>query len=249
MDDWTNLIDPQELKSSQAAAQSNGHSAPGAPHAPAPLVTASEATGAVQAEQAARLQRRTNIRRAVLLMILLVGLLWAIEAVDTITPRVTSDLYGVHPRTAEGLRNIVYAPFLHAGFGHLAANTVPLVVLGLLVLLNGLQPFVIVSLVAALTSGLGVWLLGGANTVHLGASGVIFGYLGFLLAAAWFQRSAAAVIVGVLAALLYGSMLWGVLPGQEGVSWLGHFFGLAGGIVAAYLLRKKPTKAASDSSE
>jgi membrane associated rhomboid family serine protease len=207
--------------------------------APAPS-TLDAQLDAQQAAESVRLAQRRGVRRAVLLIVLLVGLLWAIEAVDAITPSATSDIYGIQPRTADGLRNIAFAPFLHAGFGHLSANTLPLIVLGLMVLLNGLQPFVIVTLSAALASGLGVWLLGGGNTVHLGASGVIFGYLGFLLAAAWFQRSAAAIVVALIAVFLYGSMLWGVLPGQEGISWLGHFFGLVGGIVAAWFLRKKP---------
>ncbi|MGL4650703.1 MAG: rhomboid family intramembrane serine protease [Caldilineaceae bacterium] len=236
MDDWTNLIDRQELSPAPLPA-TNGTGSNPAPLPGAPAATTR--ADAQRLDEAAQRRRRTSIRRALLLMLLVVGLLWAIEGVDALTPSVTSDNLGIQPRSAEGLRNIVFAPFLHAGFGHLSANTVPLVVLGLMVLLNGLQAFVVVSLVAALSSGLGVWLLGGGNTVHLGASGVIFGYLGFLLAAAWFQRSPTAIIVAVIAVFLYGGMLWGVLPGQEGVSWLGHFFGLAGGIVAAYFLRKQ----------
>lgn len=235
MDQWTELIEPHQAESPAAAV---GAPAPEAQlfALPAP----DDAAAARRADEAARQAQRMGLRRALLLILLLVGLLWAIEGVDALTPATTSDVYGIQPRSADGLRHIASAPFLHAGFAHLSANTVPLVVLGLMVLLSGFQPFVVVSLVAALGSGLGVWLLGGSNTVHLGASGVIFGYLGFLLAAAWFQRSASAIIVAVIAAFLYGGMLWGVLPGQAGVSWLGHLFGLVSGIVAAWVLRKKP---------
>ncbi len=242
MDNWTNLVDPKQVESPAVAV---GLPVPQfipaqdlAPQVDA-LAAQRAAEAAQRAEEAVRQAKRMGIRRALLLILLLVGLLWAIEGVDALTPATSSDLYGIQPRTADGLRHIATAPFVHANFAHLSANTVPLVVLGLMVLLSGFQAFVVVSVVAALGSGLGVWLLGGGNTVHLGASGVIFGYLGFLLAAAWFQRSAAAIIVALIAAFLYGGMLWGVLPGQEGVSWLGHFFGLVAGIVAAYLLRKK----------
>jgi membrane associated rhomboid family serine protease len=87
-----------------------------------------------------------------------------------------------------------------------------------------------------LVSGLGIWLFGGANTVHLGASGVIFGLLGALLARAYFERSWVALGLAVVAAFLYGGMLWGLLPGMPGVSWLGHFFGFFGGVLAAWMM-------------
>lgn len=242
MDNWTNLVDPKQVESPAVAVglPAPPFFPPGEPGLPLDALAAQRSAEAAQrAEEAALQAKRMGIRRALLLILLLVGLLWAIEGVDALTPATSSDLYGIQPRTADGLRHIATAPFVHANFAHLSANTVPLVVLGLMVLLSGFQAFVVVSVVAALGSGLGVWLLGGGNTVHLGASGVIFGYLGFLIAAAWFQRSAAAILVALIAAFLYGGMLWGVLPGQEGVSWLGHFFGLVAGIVAAYLLRKK----------
>jgi membrane associated rhomboid family serine protease len=122
------------------------------------------------------------------------------------------------------------------GFGHLAANTVPLIVLGWLVMLRRTRDFIVVTLVSVLVSGLGIWLFGGANTIHLGASGVIFGLLGALLARAYFERSWVALGLAIVAGLLYGGMLWGVLPGAPGVSWLGHFFGFVGGVLAARLL-------------
>jgi membrane associated rhomboid family serine protease len=103
-------------------------------------------------------------------------------------------------------------------------------------MLRRTRDFVVVALVSALVSGLGIWLFGGGRTIHLGASGVIFGLLGALLARAYFERSWVALGLAIVAALLYGGMLWGVLPGAPGVSWLGHFFGFVGGIMAARLL-------------
>jgi membrane associated rhomboid family serine protease len=162
-------------------------------------------------------------------------LLWLLESVDLLLGGAL-DGWGIRPRTWAGLGHILTAPWVHVGFGHLLANTVPLLILGFLVLLRGLPDFVTAALVATLTSGLGIWLFGGARTLHLGASGVIFGLLGYLLARAYFERSWLALLFAAVAAFLYGGMLWGVLPGTPGVSWLGHLFGLLGGVLAAWLL-------------
>ncbi len=177
-----------------------------------------------------------HLGRHAALLATIVVILWALEIVDQIILRGSLDSWGIRPCTWSGLGEILIAPWLHVGFGHLAANTVPLVVLGWLVMLRRTRDFVVVALVSALVSGLGIWLFGGERTIHLGASGVIFGLLGALLARAYFERSWAALGLALVAGLLYGGMLWGVLPGAPGVSWLGHFFGFVGGILAARLL-------------
>ena len=167
-----------------------------------------------------------------------VALLWAIEIVDATLLSGALDGWGVTPRTLDGLRAIVIAPWLHGGFGHLLANTIPLVVLGWLVMVRRTGDFFTVAIIAAIVSGAGIWLFGGANTVHIGISGVIFGFLGYLLARGWYERSVMAIALGVAALLLYGGMLWGVLPLQQGVSWQGHLFGFLGGVLAAYWLTR-----------
>jgi membrane associated rhomboid family serine protease len=177
-----------------------------------------------------------HLGRHFALLAMIVAVLWLIEIFDQLFFFVRLDAYGIRPRTWHGLGQILVAPWLHLGFAHLAANTVPLVVLGWLVMLRRMRDFLVVVLVSALVSGLGIWLFGGAHTIHLGASGVIFGLLGALLARAYFERSWAALALAVVAVFLYGGMLWGVLPGTPGVSWLGHLFGFAGGILAARLL-------------
>lgn len=162
--------------------------------------------------------------------------MWMLEAVDLSLTRVDLDMFGIQPRTLVGLRNIFFSPFLHVGFGHLLANTIPFIVLGWMVLVRGVRDFVTVSIIAGVVSGLGVWLLGGAGTVTLGLSGVVFGYLGYLLARGYYEHSLVAIILAVVAVLLYGGMIFGVLPIRSGVSWLGHLFGLVGGVIAAYVL-------------
>lgn len=182
--------------------------------------------------------RRRLLRQAVILG-LLVAMLWWVEIVDAVILQGGLDHFGVQPRTLGGLQAILVAPWLHAGFGHLLANTVPLVVLGWLVMLRRTTDFFVVALAATLVSGLGIWLFGGPHTIHLGISGVIFGLLGYLLARGYFEHSALSIALAVMAIFLYGGMLWGVLPLQQGVSWQGHLFGFAGGVAIAYWLDRQ----------
>lgn len=177
-----------------------------------------------------------HLGRHVALLAAIVVILWFLEILDQFIVREGLDGLGIRPRTWNGLGQILIAPWLHVGFAHLTANTLPLLILGWLVMLRRTRDFVVVALVSALVSGLGIWLFGGARTIHLGVSGVIFGLLGALLARAYFERSWVALGLAIIAGFLYGGMLWGVLPGTPGVSWLGHFFGFAGGVLAARLL-------------
>ena len=169
----------------------------------------------------------------------LVGLMWLEEIADLVIFHGALDAGGIRPRTPAGLWGILFAPFLHGGFAHLLANTVPLLVLGWLVVLRSLRDFVWVSAVAVLLGGLGVWLFGGPNTVHIGASGLVFGYLGYLFLRGYWERSLSAVLIAVVAGVLYGGALWGILPLRRGISWEGHLFGFAGGATAASAHRRR----------
>lgn len=168
-----------------------------------------------------------------------VALMWAVEIVDQFVFRLglrsTLDIYGIIPRNPIGLRGILFAPFLHGGFPHLISNTVPFIVLGWLVMARETSDFFWVSLISALASGLGTWLFGSSG-VHIGASGVVFGYLGYLLLRGYFERSTIAIAISLFVGTLYGSLLWGVLPIRYGISWEGHLFGFLGGVLAAWLL-------------
>ena len=133
----------------------------------------------------------------------------------------------------QGLWGIAAAPFLHANLEHLLSNTVPLLVLGWLVMLRDARHFWPVTIIAALGAGLTAWTFGAPGSVHIGASGVVFGYLGFLLLAGWFARSVGSILLSLGVAAAWGGLVFGVLPGQPGISWQAHLGGFIGGVLAA----------------
>ncbi|MGH8794158.1 MAG: rhomboid family intramembrane serine protease [Stackebrandtia sp.] len=175
------------------------------------------------------------------------ALLWVVEAIDFVVPA-DLDRFGVEARSFDGLPGIFFAPLLHVDFSHLAANSVPLLVLGALTAMRGLGRFLLASLVIVVVGGAGVWLTGPVSTplaphVTVGASGLIFGYFGYLVGRGIFDRRLLDVAVAALVVVVYGSILWGVLPSDPNVSWQGHLFGLVGGVVAAWALRRKGASA------
>lgn len=167
----------------------------------------------------------------------LVGVMWAVEIVDLALGGALNS-FGIRPHSLIGLRGILFAPFLHSGFAHLIGNTIPFLILGWFVMLQETSDFFIVSAIAMLVGGLGTWLFGSANSVHIGASGVIFGYLGFLLARGYYERNIPSIFLAIIVGVFYGGAIWGILPTQIGISWQGHLFGFIGGILAARLFAK-----------
>ena len=165
-----------------------------------------------------------------------------IELVDQVVFQGRLDAWGVRPREIAGLVGILLAPFLHGGFAHLLANALPFAVLGWLIVARDIRDFFLVSLVVLVTGGLGTWAIGAPGSVHVGSSGLIFGYFAFLLTAGWFERRIGPVIVSVLVFLSYGGLLFGLLPGTPGVSWPMHLFGFVGGVIAARLLARGERK-------
>jgi membrane associated rhomboid family serine protease len=161
-------------------------------------------------------------------------LLYLIEVVDAaMSGRL--DQFGIQPRTLGGLDGVLWAPLLHHGWAHLFANTVPVLLFGFLAMANGVGQWVAVTVTIWLFSGLGVWLVGDTGTT-VGASGLAFGWLAFLLVRGIFNRAFWQILVAVVLFLYWGSTLLGVLPGNPGVSWQGHLFGAIGGILAAWLV-------------
>jgi membrane associated rhomboid family serine protease len=182
--------------------------------------------------------KREGYGRAVQLLLAMVLLMWALEIVDTgLDNRL--DRHGIVPREAEGLDGVIAAPFLHVGFGHLIANTLPLVAMGLVIALEGAWRLLGVTAIVALVSGLGTWLIAPADTIHLGASGVVFGYATYLMARGLFNRRPMEIAIGAVVALLWGGALLAGLEPQQGISWQGHLFGAIGGVVAARVLSER----------
>ncbi len=177
-----------------------------------------------------------KVRTQAIILAGFIALIWLVELIDWIIFDHSLDAYGIKPRSISGLKGIFFMPFLHANFGHVLANTVPFIILGALVMMRRVRDFFIISLIIILVSGLGVWLFGGTGTVHIGASALVFGYLGFLLLRAYFEWSLTSIIIAVAVGLMYSGLIWGVLPVNPGISWQGHLFGFLGGVLAAYLL-------------
>ena len=177
---------------------------------------------------------------AALLMAGLLAGLWVLEFFDQLSGE-RLDNFGIHAQELDGLPEIFTAPFLHAGWDHLISNSVPFFVLGFLVLLGGMARWALSSLICIVASGLTAWLLTPANTIIVGASGLIFGWLAYLLARGVWSRRPGQVALAVVILVVYGGLIWGVLPGTAGVSWQAHLGGAVGGVFAAWLLHRRAT--------
>ena len=164
-------------------------------------------------------------------------LMWVLEFVDTPLGGLLDRLGGIHPRDLASLVDIVTAPFLHAGFGHLMGNTVPFVVLGAMIAASGALRVLAVTATVILVSGLGVWLFAPPMSFTVGASGLVFGFAAYLVARGVFTRQLGQLAVGLLVVVVWGGMLLGGLLPQPGISWQAHLFGAVGGVVGAAVFR------------
>jgi membrane associated rhomboid family serine protease len=167
----------------------------------------------------------------------MVALMWGLEIVDQ-AANAGLDQYGIEPREPDGIAGIVWAPLLHGGFDHLLSNTIPFVAMGFAIALAGAARVLAVTLIVMLVGGVGTWLVAPENTVHIGASGVVFGYATYLLVRGFYNRSPLELFIGLVVGVLWGSVLLGGLVPREGISWQGHLFGAVGGVVAARVLAR-----------
>ena len=164
------------------------------------------------------------------------AVMWVVEIINGFIGHRLS-LWGILPRTTPGLIGIPLSPFLHGSFNHVLSNTIPFLVLGGLVGLRGGQKLVGISLFIIVAGGAGVWLLG-RPAVHVGASGLVFGYFGYLVANGWFDRRPLSILAAIAVIVVYGSLVFGVIPTTGFVSWEAHLFGLLAGVLAARLTRR-----------
>ena len=165
-----------------------------------------------------------------------VAVLWLIEVLDRILPG-DFESRGVHPRSDEGLVGVAFAPLPHGDWDHLISNSFPLLILGFLLALSGMRTFVVTTAIIWIVGGLGVWVIADSNSIHIGASGIVFGWLVFLIIRGVFARSIGQIVLGIAVFTVYGTVLLGVLPGDPGISWEGHLFGAIGGAIAAWFAR------------
>jgi membrane associated rhomboid family serine protease len=178
------------------------------------------------------------------------SIFWSLEILDQFIFQAILpgglDHFGIRPHSLLGLRGILFAPFLHGGWAHLIANTIPFLILGWFVMFQETRDFWIVTGTTIAIAGLGTWLFGMPGEVHIGASSLIYGYLGFLLFRGYFERNIPSIIISILVFSLYGGVVWGVFPSQPGISWQGHLFGFIGGIMAARSISKSRRAVRSD---
>jgi membrane associated rhomboid family serine protease len=182
-----------------------------------------------------------KLRDALVVMGAFLALIWLLQAVNATDGYRLDGDFGILPQHLSRLPEIFSAPFLHFSWQHIEGNTIPLFVLGVLAAYRSVARFLVMSLIVAVSSGLAVWLFQAPNELTVGASGMIFGYFGYVVVRGFFDRNLLDLGVGLVAGLLYWTILAVAIPGTPGVSWIGHLGGLAGGVLAAWLLRTKGT--------
>ncbi|SNS24603.1 rhomboid family intramembrane serine protease [Antarctobacter heliothermus] len=165
-----------------------------------------------------------------------VAVIWGVEAVNLLLGYTLNGWFGLRPRAVGGLDGILFMPILHGSVAHAAANTVPLMLLGGLLAVTARKVALPATVIIVGLGGLGVWLFGQPGN-HVGASGLIFGWFAFLVARGLVEKRLVPLIVAAGVVVVYGTMIWGVLPGQPGVSWESHFLGAVAGVAAARVLR------------
>ncbi len=188
-------------------------------------------------ENSGRPPRGRYMRSSIFLILGFLAVIWAVELLNGFMDHQLSE-WGILPRTTRGLVGIPLSPILHGSFNHVLSNTIPFLVLGGLVGLRGSQALMGVSLFVIAVGGVAVWLLG-RTAIHVGASGLVFGFFGYLVASGWYDRRPSSILVAIAVIVLYGGLLFGVLPTLSFVSWEAHLFGLIAGVLAARLTRRK----------
>jgi membrane associated rhomboid family serine protease len=170
-------------------------------------------------------------------ILVLTAICWLVLGVNELVLQGKLVQWGIVPRHLSGLAGILWAPFIHGSVRHLAANTLPLLVLGAVICARGRSEFIVVTVAGIILGGGLTWLIG-RTACHIGASGLIFCYFGYLASLAWFRRTFGALCLSVVCVVAYGGMLRGLMPNSSGVSWESHLAGLIAGVVIAAMMTK-----------
>jgi membrane associated rhomboid family serine protease len=186
-------------------------------------------------------------RKAFFVMFGFMVVIWALQIVNWVDHQDLSLQYGIRPWDVGRLPDVFAAPFLHFSWEHIEANSGPLFVFGFLAAYRGVARFLWLTVLVTLTSGMAVWFFQGTDTVGVGASGVIFGYFGYVVLRGIFDRHLIDTLIGLVMAASFAYLVTVAVPGTPGVSWLAHLGGLVGGMAGAWLLRDRRPRAVAAS--
>ncbi|WP_211590117.1 rhomboid family intramembrane serine protease [Microbispora sp. H11081] len=183
-------------------------------------------------------------RKAFWVMVGFLGLIWVVQLANWAADYSLSYSYGIRPWNLDALPGIVSAPLLHWSWAHIEGNSGPLFIFGFLAAYRGVRRFLGVTGLIAVASGLGSWFTADSATVGAGASGLVFGYFGYVLVRGAFDRHLIDIVIGMVMALCFAYQFTGLLP-AEGIGWQAHVFGFAGGILGGYLFRDRGPRTAT----
>jgi len=178
-----------------------------------------------------------SYKRNAVRMLIFVVMLWLIEVINNRMGH-RLNVLGIFPGASSPFPGVLFAPFLHGSYEHVAVNSLPLLTLGWLVALRGFGRYTAITVFIAVIGGVGVWMFG-RNAFHVGASGLIFGYFGYLVAQGIFDQSFSSVFIASGIIAVYGGILFGILPLTDAVSWETHFFSLVAGVIASRLWKRR----------
>jgi len=181
-------------------------------------------------------------RKAFFVMAAFLAVLWVLQIANWADHYQLTLNYGIRPRDIGSLPNVFTAPFLHFSWAHLEGNSGPLFIFGFLAAYRGVQKFLGVTVLVIATSGVTAWLAEPGNTVGAGASGVVFGYFGYIMVRGFFDRHPIDMVIGAIMALCFAYQFTVLLP-AAGIGWQAHIGGLAGGVAAGWIFRERRPKA------
>ena len=176
------------------------------------------------------------MRKAILIPILFTCLMWTLFIIHFFT-NVNFSYLGIHPRDSHTIIGIFTAPLIHGNWEHLISNTLPILILGSILLYMNKKIGILIFICNYLITGLLVWCFARGNSYHIGASGIIYGMASFLLFNGFFRMDIKSIAIASGVALFYGGMVWGIIPEQAGISWESHLAGSFSGFVLAFIFR------------
>ncbi len=180
-------------------------------------------------------------RRALFVMVAFLAILWIVQVANALDHYQLTNDYGIRPRDLGSLPDILAAPFLHVSWTHIEGNSGPLFIFGFLAAYRGVVRFLGLTAMVIVVSGLAAWFFGDPRTIGVGASGVVFGYLGYILVRGFFDRHGIDILIGAVMALCFAYQFTVLLP-HAGIGWQAHIGGLVAGVVGGWLFRDRSAR-------